>query len=81
MAEGVSRVSGVLDSADVRSTIGAVIELGAQLKLCAETDGSLAGEIVGWGAKGPAQPSRAIDCGNSGTTARLLLGVLAGWPI
>ncbi len=81
MAEGTSRLSGVLDSADVRSTIAAVASLGAQVNLSVAADGSLEGGIVGWGARGPASPAAAIDCGNSGTTARLLMGVLAGWDI
>lgn len=81
MAEGVSRVDGVLDSADVRSTIGAVQALGARVSLAEQPDGSLAGEIEGWGARGPQSPDAPIDCGNSGTTARLLMGLLAGWPV
>lgn len=81
MAEGTSRVSGVLDSADVRSSIGAVRALGAQVSLEKQPDGSLAGGITGWGAEGPAQPEGPIDCGNSGTTVRLLMGILAPWPI
>lgn len=81
MAEGVSRLSGVLDSADVRSTIGAVAALGARVELAPAADGSLAGTIEGWGVRGPVAPGTPIDCGNSGTTARLLLGVLAGWPV
>ena len=81
MAEGASRVSGVLDSADVRSSIGAVRALGAQVSLEKQPDGSLAGGITGWGAAGPSQPEDPIDCGNSGTTVRLLMGILAPWPI
>lgn len=81
MAHGVSRVSGVLDSADVRATIEAVRSLGALVSLRAQPDGSLAGTIEGWGARGPAAPEGPVDCGNSGTTARLLMGVLAGWPV
>ena len=81
MAEGTSRVSGVLDSADVRSSIGAVRALGAQVNLEKQPDGSLAGGITGWGAAGPSQPEDPIDCGNSGTTVRLLMGILAPWPI
>ena len=96
MAEGVSHVEGVLDSADVRSSIGAVSLLGANVLLDPQEDGSLAGTIEGWGARGP-QPERedpgfslfggdddeeddfVIDCGNSGTTTRLLMGILAPW--
>lgn len=81
MAEGTSRVSGVLDSADVRSSIGSVRALGAQVSLEKQPDGSLAGGITGWGAAGPSQPEEPIDCGNSGTTVRLLMGILAPWPI
>lgn len=81
MAEGTSRVSGVLDSADVRSSIGAVRALGAQVSLEKQPDGSLAGGITGWGMAGPSQPEGPIDCGNSGTTVRLLMGILAPWPI
>ena len=81
MAEGTSHVSGVLDSADVRSSIGAVRALGAEVNLEKRPDGSLAGDILGWGGLGPSQPEGAIDCGNSGTTVRLLMGVLAPWDI
>ena len=81
MAEGTSHVSGVLDSADVRSSIGAVRALGAEVNLEKRPDESLAGDICGWGGLGPSQPEGAIDCGNSGTTVRLLMGVLAPWDI
>lgn len=81
MAEGTSRLSGVLDSEDVRSSIRAVSQLGAEVSLEKQPDGSLAGGITGWGSRGPKQPDGAIDCGNSGTTARLLMGVLAPWDV
>ena len=81
MAEGTSRLSGVLDSEDVRSSIRAVGQLGAQVSLEKQPDGSLAGGVTGWGAAGPSQPEAPIDCGNSGTTVRLLMGVLAPWNV
>ena len=81
MAEGTSRLSGVLDSEDVRSSIRAVGQLGAQVSLEKQPDGSLAGGVTGWGAAGPSQPEAPIDCGNSGTTVRLLMGVLAPWSV
>lgn len=81
MAEGTSRLTGVLDSADVRSTIGAVSALGAEVSLERQVDGTLAGGVTGWGKNGPQQPDGPIDCGNSGTTSRLLMGVLAPWNI
>lgn len=81
MADGTSRVQGVLDSDDVRSSIAAVTALGAEVSLERALDGSLQGGITGWGPKGPRQPDAPIDCGNSGTTARLLMGMLAPWDI
>ena len=81
MAEGTSRLTGVLDSADVRSSIDVVTALGAKVNLEVGVDGSLSGGITGWGAEGPKQPDRPLDCGNSGTTARLLMGIVAPWDI
>lgn len=81
MAEGTSHLCGVLDSGDVQSSIKAVEQLGAKVNLKKQKDGSLKGTVTGWGAKGPKQTDSPIDCGNSGTTARLLMGVLAPWPI
>lgn len=81
MAEGVSQLTGILDSEDVRSTIGAVSALGACVDLRVAQDGSLAGSVTGWGSRGPGTPDAPIDCGNSGTTTRLLLGMLAAWPV
>ena len=81
MAEGTSRLVGVLDSSDVRASIEAVQKLGAEVSLEKQPDGSLAGGVEGWGAKGPVQPDGPIYCANSGTTARLLMGVLAPWEI
>lgn len=81
MAEGTSHVSGILKSDDVIASIKAVHELGATVDLSEAEDGSLEGTITGWGASGPIAPKSDIDCGNSGTTARLLLGILAPWDI
>ena len=47
MAEGVSHLSGVLDSEDVRSSLGAVAALGAEVRLAEGSDGALAGTILG----------------------------------
>lgn len=81
MAQGTSHVKGVLNSEDVKASIRAVRQLGAQVDLEEQSDGSLMGTIVGWGEKGPQQPKERIDCANSGTTARLLMGILAPWDI
>ena len=81
MAEGTSRLMGVLDSDDVRASIAAVQQLGANVSLEKQPDGSLKGGVTGWGSAGPSAPEGPIDCKNSGTTARLLMGVLAPWEI
>lgn len=81
MAEGTSHLTGVLDSGDVRSSMRVVEALGAQVALEKQADGSFAGAITGWGSKGPKQPEEPLDCGNSGTTARLLMGIVAPWDI
>jgi len=73
MAEGETRIAGLLESDDVMRTVDAVRALGAEV----ERDGD------GWRVRGGAwrSPERPIDCGNSGTTARLLMGAVAGRPI
>jgi len=81
MAEGESFLIGVLDSADVRSTIAACEALGASIETVRADERGLQLKVTGWGSAGPAQPSGPIDCGNSGTTARMLAGILAGWPV
>ena len=78
-AEGTTHLSGLLDSDDVEATIHAVESLGADVNLETAYDGSLRGEITGWGTKGPISPEEPIDCGNSGTTVRLLMGLLSGY--
>lgn len=81
MANGISHVEGVLNSEDVKASIRAIKMLGARVDLKVAKDGSLYGEIEGWGHKGPKSIDEPIDCANSGTTARLLLGILAGWDV
>ncbi|MDI6844076.1 MAG: 3-phosphoshikimate 1-carboxyvinyltransferase [Anaerosomatales bacterium] len=80
LAEGTSSLHAVLDAHDVRSTIAAVEALGARLDVSPGAQG-LTLAVQGWGERGPIAPSTPIDCGNSGTTARLLMGVLAGYPV
>lgn len=80
-ADGVSHLRCVLDSADVRSTLDAVSALGAAVSILDVTADGLTLEVAGWGARGPLEPKAPIGCGNSGTTARLLMGLVAGWPV
>jgi 3-phosphoshikimate 1-carboxyvinyltransferase len=74
IALGVSRVRNYLDSGDTRATLTALRTLGI------EVEESQPGEwlIRGRGLRGLLEPEQAIDCLNSGTTARLLAGLLAG---
>jgi 3-phosphoshikimate 1-carboxyvinyltransferase len=81
LAQGTSRVYDLLDSLDVRSTLGVIEALGARVDITKDGDtGGLTGAITGWGEAGPQVPLGALQCGNSGTTARLLLGILSGFP-
>ena len=73
LAEGTSRVRDILPSADVRSTAAVLRTLGV-----AVPDLSPAMEIVGGGRRSLQAPTGDLDCGNSGTTARLMSGVVAG---
>jgi 3-phosphoshikimate 1-carboxyvinyltransferase len=76
LAEGVSQIEGYLEAEDCLGTLAAVAALGAGVEL----QGRGRYRIVGRGLRGLREPENVIDCGNSGTTARLLLGVLAGQP-
>jgi 3-phosphoshikimate 1-carboxyvinyltransferase len=75
LATGVSRIDGILDSADVRSTAGVLRELGVDLPAIAPVM-----PVRGVGLRGLRVARRALDCGNSGTTTRLMAGVLAAYP-
>ncbi len=76
MAEGRTRIRGLADGADVRASQACVAALGARID--ADDQGVT---VTGWGAAGPRSPAGDLDCMNSGTSMRLLLGVLAGWPV
>ena len=73
LAEGVSDCSGFLDSADTRASVAAFREMGVRIT---QEDDTLA--VDGVGLHGLSAPPAVLDLGNSGTSARLLLGVLAG---
>ena len=73
LAAGQTRVAGILDAEDVHSTRRAVEALGAVVR----ADG---GELVVTPPEALHEPGDVIDCGNSGTSLRLLAGVLSGVP-
>jgi 3-phosphoshikimate 1-carboxyvinyltransferase len=75
LADGESRIRGILESDDVRSTAGVVRALGGEIPpLSADM------RVAGVGLRGLKAPRQTLDCGNSGTTARLMAGVVAGYP-
>jgi 3-phosphoshikimate 1-carboxyvinyltransferase len=76
LAEGDSLIENFLDSEDCRATLRCLEALGVELRRMDE-DTLL---IVGRGFEGLVEPSGPLDCGNSGTTMRLLAGLLASFP-
>ncbi|MEP6766424.1 MAG: 3-phosphoshikimate 1-carboxyvinyltransferase [Gemmatimonadaceae bacterium] len=73
LAPGKSRVTNILNSADIRSTASILNALGASIP-------TLSSNMIvsGVGVDQLRTPTIALDCGNSGTTSRLMMGVIAG---
>ncbi len=70
-AAGRATVRGLLEAEDVAATARCMQQLGASIR---------DGQVIGCGGRLVA-PDGALDCGNSGTTMRLLLGLLSGQPL
>jgi 3-phosphoshikimate 1-carboxyvinyltransferase len=68
VASGESRVRGLSEGADVQSTASCLRALGVEIE---------SSRIAGRGMRGLRRAEAALDCGNSGTTMRLLAGLLA----
>ncbi|HQS49918.1 MAG TPA: 3-phosphoshikimate 1-carboxyvinyltransferase [Xanthobacteraceae bacterium] len=77
LARGETRITGLLEGEDVLNTAKACIQLGAQV----ERLGAGEWRVVGVGAGHLKSPEAPLDFGNSGTGARLMMGVVAGNPI
>ncbi len=75
MSNGPCVIKGFLPSEDCLSTVGAMRSLGVKIEMADETT-----LIVHGVRRDFTAPVRDIDCGNSGTTMRLLAGILAGQP-
>jgi 3-phosphoshikimate 1-carboxyvinyltransferase len=73
LGRGVSHVGGALTSLDARSSARVLRQLGAEISPLRE-----GGVLTIAGRRRFRAPQRTLDCGNSGTTTRLLLGLLAG---
>ncbi|MGH7690822.1 MAG: 3-phosphoshikimate 1-carboxyvinyltransferase, partial [Gemmatimonadaceae bacterium] len=72
LASGASTVRGILDSHDVRSTASVLRAFGVDVPALAPEM-----RLTGVGLHGLRAPGRDLDCGNSGTTTRLMAGVAA----
>ena len=76
LASGESRLRGLLPGEDPQSTAGALRALGVGIPAFGEDGAEV--RIQGVGLRGLQEPADALDFENSGTGARLMLGVLAG---
>ncbi len=74
LAEGTSLVHGLSDGADVAASLAAVEAMGAGVER--RGDGTV---VLHGGRARLHQPAGTLDCGNSGTTMRLLAGLVAGF--
>jgi len=78
LAEGESRISAAGDGEDVRSTAAIAAALGARVERVSAGPGRVDYRVTSPGGQALVEPDHVLDCGNSGTTTRLLAGVLAG---
>ncbi len=76
LAEGASKIEGFPRGADVLSTARAIQALGVAVDERSPASGTYV--VEGRGLRGLRAPGSRVDCGNSGTTMRLLSGILAG---
>jgi 3-phosphoshikimate 1-carboxyvinyltransferase len=77
LAVGESRIQGLLEGEDVLATAAAMRAMGARIDR--SDDGIWT--VHGVGVGGLLQPQTALDMGNSGTSTRLLMGLVASHPI
>lgn len=73
LANGRSVIGNYSNALDPQSTLSVLKSLGVPVSVCRDRV-----EIEGTAISGLHAPSKALDCGNSGTTMRLMSGVLAG---
>ncbi len=76
LARGETSISGLLEAKDCLSTLQCMQQLGVEI----ERKGPGEYLVHGKGSAGLTEPVEPLDCGNSGTTMRLLLGLLCGQP-
>ncbi|MCF7807377.1 MAG: 3-phosphoshikimate 1-carboxyvinyltransferase [Candidatus Marinimicrobia bacterium] len=76
LGDGQSRISNLNPGADVQTTRDVLVTCGIQIE-----QKHKALYVQGGGLRPFSQPEHALDCGNSGTTTRLMMGLLAAHPI
>ncbi len=81
MAVGESRISGLLEGEDVMATAAAMRAMGATITQGGASVGGREWRVHGVGVGALLQPQTALDMGNSGTSTRLLMGLIAGHAI
>lgn len=77
LAEGETMISGLLEGEDVFNTASAMRAMGAKI----EKGGDGLWRCFGQGVGSLVEPSNVLDMGNSGTSTRLLMGIVASHPI
>ncbi len=75
IAEGETRITGYADGEDCRATLECLTALGVEIE---QKEGRIV--VRGVGKQGLRPAASPLDCGNSGTTIRLIAGILAGQP-
>jgi len=82
LAAGETRIHGGSDGLDCNSTAACLERLGVTVERVGPSkDGRVDRIVRSAGADSWSQPAETLDCGNSGTTLRLLAGILAGLPL
>ncbi len=76
IAEGPTRIRNFLPAADCLATLACVQAMGVEVERLSETELMVQGQ----GLRGLMEPKDVLDCARSGTTMRLLAGLLAGQP-
>ena len=80
IAEGTTYVRGFLNSADCQATIACFRKMGIRIEELRDSDGERVVAIYGKGLRGLTKSPDMLDAMNSGTTTRLIAGILAGQP-
>lgn len=81
LAVGRTRVTGLLEGEDVMATAAAMRAMGASIERLPDGAKGVEWVIDGVGVGGLMQPRTALDMGNSGTSTRLLMGLVASHPL